>query len=534
MDDESAEGMDIPPGSDIGEQAGDEHMHRRTLLDLAREADALKGERDQKLQQAIKHIASLVTEGFKPIVFCRFVQTAEYVAATLRERLPKGTEVIAVTGMLPHDEREARVLQLAEAPRRVLVATDCLSEGINLQEYFDAVLHYDLSWNPTRHEQREGRVDRFGQPNGHVRVITYYGTDNPVDGIVLNVLLRKHRTIRSSLGISVPLPADADQVVEAIFEGLLLRGATGDAPEMQQVLPGFEDVLIPQREELFRTWEVAAEREKRSRTMFAQETIKVEEVAQELQAVRAAIGSEMDVSEFTRMALAAHNAVVSGNGVVRIDLRDAPKALREAVGMAGTQDGAVLRARFSLPVQDGEIYLSRTHPFVAGLAGYIMDTALDMLDEGVARRCGVIRTRSVTRRTTRLLVRFRYHIIITRHGYTEQPLLAEDCHVLTFAGSPQQAEWLDDEASETLLHARADANIAPDQAQHFLRLVIDGFEAIRPYLDGVARQRGQMLLEAHTRVRTAARMTGVRYRIEPQLPPDVLGIYVYLPAASAQ
>jgi SNF2 family DNA or RNA helicase len=45
----------------------------------------------------------------------------------------------------------------------VLVATDCLSEGVNLQEHFDAVVHYDLSWNPTRHEQREGRVDRFGQ-----------------------------------------------------------------------------------------------------------------------------------------------------------------------------------------------------------------------------------------------------------------------------------------------------------------------------------------------------------------------------------
>ena len=57
--------------------------------------------------------------------------------------------------------------------RHVLVATDCLSEGINLQEDFDAVVHYDLSWNPTRHEQREGRVDRYGQtrangPDRHV------------------------------------------------------------------------------------------------------------------------------------------------------------------------------------------------------------------------------------------------------------------------------------------------------------------------------------------------------------------------------
>ena len=52
---------------------------------------------------------------------------------------------------------------MGKAPLRVLVATDCLSEGINLQEHFTAVLHYDLPWNPNRLEQREGRVDRFGQ-----------------------------------------------------------------------------------------------------------------------------------------------------------------------------------------------------------------------------------------------------------------------------------------------------------------------------------------------------------------------------------
>ena len=51
-----------------------------------------------------------------------------------------------------------------EGTQRILVATDCLSEGINLQQLFDTVVHYDLSWNPTRHQQREGRVDRFGQP----------------------------------------------------------------------------------------------------------------------------------------------------------------------------------------------------------------------------------------------------------------------------------------------------------------------------------------------------------------------------------
>src|SRR5207302_7593977 len=123
------------------------------------------------------------------------------------KRLP-GTEVDAVTGRLPAEERAERVVALAGHERRVLVATDCLSEGINLQEHFDAVFHYDLSWNPTRHEQREGRVDRYGQARPEVRTILYYGADNHVDGAIMKVLLRKAETIRKSLGVSVPVPSD--------------------------------------------------------------------------------------------------------------------------------------------------------------------------------------------------------------------------------------------------------------------------------------------------------------------------------------
>ena len=103
----------------------------------------------------------------------------------------------------------------------MLVATDCLSEGVNLQEQFQAVVHYDLAWNPTRHEQREGRVDRFGQPADIVRAVTIYGRDNRIDGIVLDVLLRKHQAIREGdrRRRSRCLTA-ANAVVEALLEGL--------------------------------------------------------------------------------------------------------------------------------------------------------------------------------------------------------------------------------------------------------------------------------------------------------------------------
>jgi superfamily II DNA or RNA helicase len=535
----SGESADLIHGSDTsdgaeevqpeGQPESEAKQNRRRLLEMAREAEGLIGAKDAKLQQAVKLVDELLKDGYRPIVFCRFIPTAEYVAEHLRAKLKsRNVEVAAVTGSLPPEEREERIAQLAAAAKEgkhpILVCTDCLSEGVNLQHHFDAVLHYDLSWNPTRHEQREGRVDRYGQPNKKVRVLTYYGTDNQIDGIVLDVLLRKHKKIRGALGISVPVPVNTDQVIEALFEGLLLRGRKDASTEEQMLL--FEDFIKPQRERLHAEWEAVSEREKRSRTMFAQETIKFDDVARELEDVRAAIGSRVNVTRFVKDALQSHRGIVteSGEGAVRFDLTETPLALREATGIDETR----FIARFELPVWEGEIYLNRTNPIVAGLAAHVMDTALDPLGQSAARRCGVIRTKRVERRTTLLLVRFRFHIV-TRRGDEAFPLLAEDCRLLAFAGSPQNAEWLSSDLAESLLDAEPEANISPDQATDFLRKVTEGFDLLRVRLDEFKHERAAELLDAHVRVRAASQAKGVSYEVNADLPPDVLGIYVYLP-----
>jgi len=427
--------------------------------------------------------------------------------------------VTAITGTIPPAEREARVLQLAENPKRVLVCTDCLSEGINLQDHFDAVMHYDLSWNPTRHEQREGRVDRFGQPRDKVRVLTYYGLDNQIDGVVLDVLLRKHKKIRSALGISVPVPANTDMVIEAIFEGLLLKEKSG-ARQLRF------DFLQETRDDLHAKWDDAMAREKRSRTMFAQETIKVDEVAKELTDTRSAIGSGAEVARFVQESFQSQGAVITGrNKHLVFDITEVPRALKDAISMG---DGNRFKARFELPVDEGVLYLNRAHPVVEALANYVMNTSLDPMVEAIARRCGVIRTRKVERRTTILLVRFRYYIITTQKE-NETPLLAEECQFLAFRGAPDNAEWLNETDAETLLFIEPDANISPDLASNAIMRINEGIEFLRPKLEEVAHARAEELLQAHLRVRTAARIKGLRHRVEPHLPPDVLGIYAYLP-----
>ena len=83
-------------------------------------------------------------------------------------------------------------------------------------------MHYDLSWNPTRHQQREGRVDRFGQSK-IVRSVLLYSPDSSIDGAVLEVVLRKAEAIRKATGVTVPLPEERSAVAGALLNALLLR-----------------------------------------------------------------------------------------------------------------------------------------------------------------------------------------------------------------------------------------------------------------------------------------------------------------------
>ncbi len=85
------------------------------------------------------------------------------------------------------------------------------------------MIHYDLPWNPNRLEQREGRIDRYAQTAPVVKSCLLYGQDNPVDGAVLEVLIRKAVQIHKTLGITVPVPMDSTTVWEAVFKSLFDR-----------------------------------------------------------------------------------------------------------------------------------------------------------------------------------------------------------------------------------------------------------------------------------------------------------------------
>lgn len=545
LEEESNEGLDVEPGAQPEDVEPASALAARFLA-FAAEADALSGEGDAKLAALTKVVKEQVAAGRRPIVFCRFIETARYVGEWLTGKM-KSAQVVVVDGTLPHEEREARIETLRDHDKRVLVATDCLSEGINLQHLFDSVIHYDLAWNPTRHEQREGRVDRFGQAVPVVYALTMYGKNDPIDRLVLDVIHRKHVAIKNHLGVTVTVPGDVETLERALLGADVVVPAI--TPE-QLKLFGYSQM------DLFAgATKKDEDREKASRSLFAHEALEKvvnEDLFKELVEVRRVLGSEDDVRGFVTTALAGLGAPLrpvedgrprSSEPPQLVDLAGAPAAVRDALSGLGASDKPHSVTFAGVAPPDGTL-LTRTHPFVESLARFTLETALDPVagaEPGLSRRASVVRTRDVVTRTTLLLVRLRCHLEGKDAKGKPRELLAEDLVVAAFTGAPDKATWLDDAGAERLFAVEPSANVEADVARQHLARILEGLPSLGAQLDERVRARGEALLEAHQRVRQATRgatttkpgrgLGGLGVRVHQ--PADVLGVYVFLPHGGA-
>ena len=351
---------------------------RRRWRELARAWQRLEGPGcDAKLDAAIGCVRDLLSRGFSPIVFCRYIPTAAYVAEALRAVLPT-VAVEAVTGELPDELRRERVEDLARSPKRVLVATDCLSEGINLQDHFDAVLHYDLPWNPNRLEQREGRIDRFGQKRPVVETVVLYGEDNEVDLAVLDVLIRKARTLRATLGVAVPVPAGAEEVLEAVVTSVLLHKG---GPRQLTLELGDEAT-----KGLLAAWDRAVVAEKETRTFFAQSQIDPQTVARELAAVDDVLATPAELERFLRDVLPRFGGrLAPTDRPGRFHLHPGEQERELATLLPGERPVAVCFDRLA---DADALFLGRTHPFVEALAQRVLGRAMAPKPDPFFARCG--------------------------------------------------------------------------------------------------------------------------------------------------
>jgi superfamily II DNA or RNA helicase len=506
---------------------------KRKLRELGRLARALHGsEGDTKLAGCAKLVADLLSRRFNPIVWCRYIATAEYLGDAL-ERILSATHpqarIVVVTGRLGDEERGTKIDEIDMDAPRVLVATDCLSEGVNLQDKFDAALHYDLPWNPNRLEQREGRVDRYGQRSDPVRTIRYFSPDSAVDGVVLEVLLNKAREIHRTLGTYVPVPEESETVTEAVLNALFLRGKR-DASDQLQLDLGLD--VAPQVKALHSRWEYDAEREKLTRTKFAQRALKPAEVRKELEATDAVLGDPSGVREFVLGAAQRLGLQIVPDrraGAFRVAVgQQAVAPLPDVVRLAlPAAKSGQWRISFDSPTPEGCEYLGRNHRLVAELARFLMEEALTKHGTATATRCGVIRTRAVDQLTSVLLLRVRYLIEQPRRA----PLLSEEVLVMAHRrGNGGAVLWVDHtEALRLLAEAKPDANVPMQEKRELVSSAVAVWPALEPDLAARIGERASMLEKAHKRVRQAVALRVRELAVKPQLPADLLGLLVIQP-----
>ena len=501
------------------------------LQRLIEQADGLRGPRqDPKLKALIEEVRQLMSAGFRPVVFCRYIATAHYVGEELKKVLPaQKAHVEVVTGELTSDQREERVEEFGDLEPTitpVLVATDCLSEGVNLQDHFNAVVHYDLTWNPTRHEQREGRADRFGQASPIVRALMLYGEDNPVDGAVLRVILRKAERIRRELGVAVPLPADNNKVVEAIMKAVLLRA---DTARLRQTTLDFGET----EDQVDDAWQTA--QDKMTRTVFAQRRLRPDEVLPEWRKSVSVLGGRDDVARFVRVAAERLGAGLDQrDGYSRLPVGHFPKPLHDRLDAVGFKPTA--RIAFDRPVPAGAAYIHRAHPLVATLADYVAEQGLDADRPEIGARTNAMFTKQVKTRTVLYLVRLRNQIQVEQRREDgryalHKSLLAEECLAMVLQGGGTPERWSETDAL-ALLASEPGRNMEMGQKSILIEQALNGVTSLDPMFERIAHERARELLEDHRRIRMASDARGLRYQVVPALPVDKIGVYVFLPMAS--
>lgn len=517
---------DALPDDDVEPPAASDD---KALAALIAQAEELAGQAgDPKLKLLTDHVAELVKEGFNPVIFCRYIATAHYLGQHLGLKT-KNVTVGVVTGELTSDERKEKVELLGDAEQRILVATDCLSEGVNLQDHFDAVVHYDLSWNPTRHEQREGRVDRFGQKRGVVRATLLYGANNPVDGAVLEVILKKADKIREELGVPVPLPDDGHTLSQALMKAVLLRNHERDSKRQQT----FSFVEMEEAKAIESRWLDAAEKAKKNRTVFAQRRLKPEDVLPEWKKSLAALGGKEDVQRFTGRALARLGGALepvgsSGRRGFKTPLTALPEDVRERLEVEGLEGSLLID--FEYPPAPRCRPVQRSHPLVSVLAETMLERTLgnsaiaDVNDPGVLGRVGCWVADGITSRSLVALVRLR-HQLTSQRGQQATTLLVEEATAIAWTGGPSPLEGPD---ALALLSPVPISDPPPHVRERAVTQALGQLETRLPELDAFAERRAQALLADHRRVREAAEALG-RYSVKALLPADVIGLFVLLP-----
>lgn len=208
------------------------------LTGLVRQVRDIPPNRDAKLQVLNDYFRARAPAAHRTIVFTQFADTAIYLHNALKDSYGR---VELVTGSLSNalavTRRFAPRANRADVPPdqqvELLISTDALSEGVNLQDA-DTLINYDLHWNPVRLIQRAGRIDRIGSPNDEIHITSFLPERGLEAELGLEAVLRQR--IAEFLHVfgedSAILPTSEalnDEIVLSSYSGAALEASDEDS-----------------------------------------------------------------------------------------------------------------------------------------------------------------------------------------------------------------------------------------------------------------------------------------------------------------
>jgi hypothetical protein len=198
----------------------DPQVARRELLELEGVLDQvhqLRG-RDTKRDRFFEILRRITEDGRPVLIFTEYTDTLEYLRDHLVEYYGTTLGCYSGDGGLRWDgntwkavTKDTITSALQAGELRTLLCTDAASEGLNLQAA-GAVINYDLPWNPSKVEQRIGRIDRIGQALGEIRIVNVFLKDS-VDDKVYGALRRRCGLFEHFVGAMQPVLARARRML---------------------------------------------------------------------------------------------------------------------------------------------------------------------------------------------------------------------------------------------------------------------------------------------------------------------------------
>lgn len=177
--------------SAVPAEARRRNAEKRQLLAIRRALQSVSDRPDPKVKRLIADLRRTLIgkPNEKAIVFTEYRDTLEAIRNGLLTHADFADAIAELPGGLTNRQRRERIAMFAKPECRVLLATDAASEGLNLQEYCRRLYHMELPWNPNRLEQRNGRIDRYGQRRTPQIAYLFYA-DSPEDRVLDRLIAR--------------------------------------------------------------------------------------------------------------------------------------------------------------------------------------------------------------------------------------------------------------------------------------------------------------------------------------------------------